>query len=131
RVQELRMSWALPRLLRRLRASLVHTQYAVPLRCPCPAVVTIHDVSFERDPALMGKKDLAVFRRVVPRAARQAARVLTVSERSKGDLEAVYGLDDRKIVVTPNGVDPAFSPGDIGIPGRDYLLSVGVVEPRK
>ena len=44
------MAWALPRLLRRVGASLVHTQYAMPLRCPCPAVVTIHDLSFERDP---------------------------------------------------------------------------------
>ncbi len=131
RVQELRMSWALPRLLAKLGAALVHTQYAVPLRCPCPAVVTIHDLSFERDPALMGSKDLAVFKRVVPRAAWQAAKVLTVSERSKRDLQEVYGLLPDQIVVTPNGVDPMFSPGDIGVPGRDYLLSVGVVEPRK
>src|SRR5206468_10547688 len=72
RSQEVRMSWKLPRLLHRLGAALVHTQYAVPLRCPCPAVVTIHDLSFELEPTLMGKKDLAVFKRVVPRAARRA-----------------------------------------------------------
>ena len=66
------MSWALPRLLRRVGAALVHTQYAVPLRCPCPAVVTVHDVSFERDPTLMRSRDRAVFRRVVPRAVRRA-----------------------------------------------------------
>jgi glycosyltransferase involved in cell wall biosynthesis len=131
RPQELRMSWALPRLLRRVGASLVHTQYAVPLWCPCPAVVTIHDLSFERDPGLMGKKDLAVFKRVVPRAAQRAARILTVSERSRRDLAEIYGLASDRIVVTPNGVDPVFSPGDIGVPGRDYLLSVGVIEPRK
>ena len=83
RSQELRMAWTLPRLLRRLGAALVHTQYAVPLRCPCPAVVTIHDLSFEH--GLMGRRDRLVFERVVPRAARRAARVLTVSERSKRD----------------------------------------------
>ncbi len=131
RLQELRMAWMLPRLLRRLGAALIHTQYAIPVRCRIPAVVTIHDLSFERNPALMGKKDAAVFKRVVPRAARQAARVLTVSERSKLDLEELYGLSAGDIVVTPNGVDPVFSPGDIGVPGRDYLLCVGVVEPRK
>ena len=131
RSQELRMSWTLPRLLRRLGASLVHTQYAVPLRCPCPVVVTIHDLSFERDPTLMGKKDLAVFKRVVPRAAARAARVLTVSERSKRDLEELYGLPEGRVVVTPNGADPVFSPGDSGVRARDYLLSVGVIEPRK
>ena len=86
------MSWTLPRLLRRLGASLVHTQYAVPWRCPCPAVVTIHDLSFERDPTLMGKKDLAVFKRVVPRAARRggarAHRLRAVEARSRGALRA-------------------------------------------
>lgn len=131
RSQELRMSWKLPRLLRQLGADLVHTQYSVPVRCPCPAVVTIHDLSFELDPTLMGKKDLAVFKRVVPRAARRAQRVFTVSERSKRDLLALYDLTDDRVVVTRNGVDPAFSPGDSGVRARDYLLSVGVVEPRK
>ena len=32
------------------RPDLGHFQYALPLRLPCPAVVTIHDLSFERDP---------------------------------------------------------------------------------
>jgi hypothetical protein len=86
RVQELRMAWALPRALGRLRGDLVHTQYALSLRCPCPSVVTIHDLSFEdEDAQLMGRRDRWTFRRVVPRAARGAARVLTVSERTKRD----------------------------------------------
>jgi glycosyltransferase involved in cell wall biosynthesis len=126
-VQELRLGWTLPRLLRRVGAALVHTQYALPLRPPCPAVVTIHDLSFE-DPALMGRKDRLVFRAVVPRAARRAARVLTVSERSKGDLVRRYGLLPEHVVVTPNGVDPAFVPGG---GSRDYALAVGAIQPRK
>ena len=40
RSQELRMAWSLPRLLGRVGAALVHTQYALPLRCPCPGIVT-------------------------------------------------------------------------------------------
>ena len=64
--QALRMAWSLPRTLRRLGADLVHTQYAVPLRCPCPAVVTVHDVSFARDPDYMGWKDRTIFRRRRP-----------------------------------------------------------------
>jgi glycosyltransferase involved in cell wall biosynthesis len=127
--QELRMSWALPRLLRRVGAALVHTQYAVPLRCPCPAVVTVHDVSFERDPTLMRSRDRAVFRRVVPRAVRRAARVLTVSQRSREDLVELYGVPPDRIVVTPNGVDPAFHPGETEAGG--YVLAVGAIELRK
>ena len=126
--QELRMALTLPRLLRRLGASLAHFQYALPLRLPCLAVVTIHDLSFEREPSLMGRKDRLVFRRVVPRAARKAARVLTVSERTRADLRELYDIPDEKIVVTPNGVDPAFTPGE---GAHDYVLLVGAVQERK
>jgi glycosyltransferase involved in cell wall biosynthesis len=127
--QELRMAWTLPRLLRRLGADLVHTQYTLPLRCPCPGVVTIHDLSFERGAVLMSRRDRAVFRRTVPRSARRAARVLTVSERSRNDLVELYGLAPEKVVVTPNGVDTAFRPGDGG--AHDYVLTVGAVQQRK
>jgi glycosyltransferase involved in cell wall biosynthesis len=129
RMQELRMAWSLPRLLRKLRPTLAHFQHALPLRCPCPAVVTIHDLSFEREPRLMPLKDRLVFRRVVPRAARGAARVFAVSERTKADLVELYGVPSDRIVVTPNGVDPAFAPGADG--GGGYLLFVGAIQERK
>jgi glycosyltransferase involved in cell wall biosynthesis len=126
--QELRMAWSLPRLLGRLGADLVHTQYSLPWRCPCPGVVTIHDLSFERDGRLMSRRDRFVFRHAVPRSARRAARVLTVSERSSRDLVELYGLSPAAVVVTPNGVDPVFRPGGGTM---DYVLSVGAVQPRK
>jgi glycosyltransferase involved in cell wall biosynthesis len=128
RLQELRMAWSLPRALRRLGADLCHTQYALPLRSPCPVVVTVHDVSFAKGGELMGRKDRAVFGLVVPRAVRGAARVLTVSERTKRDLVELYDVPAEHIVVTPNGVDPAFSPGD---GSGDYVLSVGAIQRRK
>ena len=133
--QKLRMAWTLPRALRRLGAALVHTQYALPLRCPCPAVVTIHDLSFEH--GLMGRRDRAVFRRVVPRAARGAARVLTVSERTKRDLVEAYDIRAERVVVTPNGVDPAFGPespasdDESRARSRPYALAVGAIQERK
>ncbi|HUG65654.1 MAG TPA: glycosyltransferase family 1 protein [Gaiellaceae bacterium] len=128
RSQELRMAWSLPRMLRELRADLSHTQYALPLRPPCPCVVTVHDVSFARGADLMGSKDRAVFRLVVPRAVRAAERVLTVSERTKADIAELYAVAAERIVVTPNGVAPAFSPGS---GAHDYVLSVGAIQPRK
>src|SRR5207253_2483292 len=127
--QELRMGILVPLLLRRLRPALAHFQHALPLTCPCPAVVTVHDLSFERDPSLMPLKDRLVFRRVVPRAARRAARVFTVSERTKRDLVELYGIPDANIVVTPNGVDPAFGPGERS--SDSYLLFVGAIQERK
>jgi glycosyltransferase involved in cell wall biosynthesis len=128
RRQELRMAWTLPRLLRRLRPALAHFQHALPLGCPCPAVVTVHDLSFERDPHAMGRRDRAVFRAVVPRSVRRAARVFAVSKRTRRDLINLYATPSEKIVVTPNAVDPVFTPGG----GPDgYLLFVGAIQWRK
>jgi len=134
RLQELRMAWALPRTLRRLGADLVHTQYALPLRSPCPAVVTIHDLSFEDgDAQLMGRRDRWTFRRVVPRAARGAACVLTVSERTKRDIVDRYRIAPERVVVTLNGVDPAFGPegASCNVQLAPYALAVGAIQPRK
>jgi glycosyltransferase involved in cell wall biosynthesis len=132
--QELRMAWSLPRLLRRARAALVHTQYALPLRCPCPGVVTVHDLSYE-EAELIPRRDRLVFRAVVPRAVREARTVFTVSERTKNDLVARYGLDSGKVLVTPNGVDPAFhpesDPSGNGLLRGTYALAVGAVQTRK
>ena len=138
RVQELRMALTLPRMLRGLGAALAHTQYALPLHPPCPCVVTVHDLSFVRRPELMGWKDRQVFRLVVPRALRAAARVLTVSERTKRDLVDVYGVPPERVVVTPNGVDPVFRPSAAGeqapsdtVSQGPYVLAVGSIERRK
>lgn len=130
RFQELRMALAVPRVLRRLRPRLVHFQHVLPPFDRTPAVVTVHDLSFERDASAMGRVDRAIFKTLVPRAVRRAARVLTVSERTKRDLIDLYRTPEEKIVVTPNGVDPRFTPGgDNGTGG--YLLYVGAIQERK
>jgi glycosyltransferase involved in cell wall biosynthesis len=129
RFQELRMAWSVPRALRRLRPALAHFQHALPLRCPCPAVVTIHDLSFERDPSVMPLHERAVFKTVVPRSARRAAHVLAVSGRTKADVVELYAIPQAKITVTPHGVEPVFTPAGDGL--GEYVLLVGSVEARK
>ena len=129
RFQETRMAWSLPRLLRRLRPQLAHFQHALPLGWRGHTVVTLHDLHFEHDPSVMGLADRLTFKAVVPRAARRADHVLAVSERTKRDAVALYGVAPEKITVTPHGVDPAFTPGDGS--HDDYVLFVGAVQARK
>ena len=129
RFQETRMAWSLPRLLRRLRPQLAHFQHALPLGYRGRSVVTLHDLHFERDAGAMGLLDRLTFKAVVPRAARNAVRVLAVSERTKRDAIELYGIAPEKITVTPHGVDPTFSPGDGVHDG--YALFVGAVQARK
>jgi glycosyltransferase involved in cell wall biosynthesis len=132
RSQVFRMAVSMPFLLRRLRPALAHFQHARPLACPCPAVVTVHDLSFERDPTVMGLRDRLIFRTAVPRSARGAARVLAVSERTRRDLIELYRIPEENIVVTPNGVDPAFSPdGPRADRPSPYTLFVGTLQRRK
>jgi glycosyltransferase involved in cell wall biosynthesis len=126
--QELRMALRVPLLLRRVRPALAHFVHALPIALPCPAVLTVQDLSFERDAAMMGRRETAIFRFVVPRSARRARRVLAISERTKADLVDLYALPPDKIAVTPLAADPAFRPG--GVRG-DYLLLSGSIERRK
>jgi glycosyltransferase involved in cell wall biosynthesis len=129
RSQELRMAWKLPWRLRRLRPRLGHYQHALPLVPVGRSIVTIHDLSFERDPTLMPWKDRFVFRTTVPRSARKADCVIAVSERTRQDLVELYGVPAERIRVVPHGVDPAFAPGNGDAEG--YLLFVGAVQRRK
>jgi len=131
RNQIARMAVAVPRLLRRLRPALAHFVHALPLACPCPAVLTVQDLSFERDPSVMGLRDRLVFRTTVPRSARLAARVFAISELTKRDLIELYDIPERKIVVTPLAADPVFSPDGPGLHGDPYVLFVGALQPRK
>jgi glycosyltransferase involved in cell wall biosynthesis len=128
RSQEFRMAVALPRLLRRLQPDVAHFIHALPLRCPLPAIVTVQDLSWERDPSVFGFWDLATFKVFVRRAVRKAERVLAISERTKRDLIELYGTPPDKIVVTPLAPDPAFVPAG---EHDSFLLFVSAIEPRK
>jgi glycosyltransferase involved in cell wall biosynthesis len=130
RSQEWRMGWSFPRLLRRLRPRVAHFQHSLPLLAGGRSVVTVHDLSWAREPELMPRKDRFVFRTVVPRSARRADRVIAVSERTRQDLAELYGISKERVTVIPHGVDPVFTPR----PGRGdggFLLVVGAVQRRK
>ena len=128
RSQEARMAISVPRLLRRLRPAAAHFIHALPLTCPAPAVVTVQDLSWERDPSVFGFWDLATFKVFVRRAVRKAAHVLAISERTKRDLIELYGTPDDKITVTPLAPDPAYQPAG---EHDSFLLFVSAIEPRK
>jgi glycosyltransferase involved in cell wall biosynthesis len=130
RSQSLRMAFRLPRLLRRLKPALAHFLYVVPPAHRGPSVVTVQDLSFDRLPDLMSRRDRALFTTFVPRSVRRAERVLTGSEWSKNDLVERYGLSSDRVVVTPYGVDSAFHPNGPRAE-RPYALFVGGIQPRK
>jgi glycosyltransferase involved in cell wall biosynthesis len=94
-------------------------------------VLSVHDLSYERHPGLMGPRDRFMFRTFVPRSVRRADRILTGSEWTKRDLVDHYGVNEERITVTPYGVDPLFSPEGQKRNGPPYALFVGAIQPRK
>ena len=133
-----RIPLSFPALARREGAALVHTHYFASPRLPCPAIVTVHDVSYARAPELFARRDRSLLR-FVRGSVRRAARVLAVSEFTRADIIDLYGLDPAKVVAVPNGVGDRFRPhadaGDrvrerFGI-NRPYMLCVGALQPRK
>jgi len=128
RTQELRMAVGVPRLLARLRPRLAHFVHSLPLRTPVPAVLTVQDLSWERDPSVFGYGDLVTFKIFVRRSVRRARHVFAISERTKRDLVEVYGTASEKITVTPLAPDPEFKPAQAH---DSFLLFVSAIEPRK
>ena len=88
-------------------------------------VVVIHDAAALRHPEWYSRPYVAWQRAVLPRIAKRARLVITVSEFSKAELADTLGVD---ALVIPNGVDERFRPSpDKG----DYALAVGTRIARK
>jgi glycosyltransferase involved in cell wall biosynthesis len=121
---------ALPLVLRRWRAAAVHVPNCfLPLRRPCPGVVTIHDLAFEAIPEDFTRRTGWKFRRFAPRAARSAERVICVSEFTRDDVCERYGVDPEKVrVIHPA---PALPEGSAEPPEGLYLLAVGDLRGKK
>jgi glycosyltransferase involved in cell wall biosynthesis len=121
-----------PRELRRTRPDVAHAPNCfLPLRRPCPGVVTIHDLAFEEYPGDFSRQTGAKYRWFTPRCARSAERVICVSEYTAGDVERRYGIDRSRIRVVPNA--PGLAVGSAPVPTADgpYVLAVGDLRAKK
>lgn len=139
-----RIMWeqvALPGVLRRLRADLLHAPAFIgPLISPYPQVITLHDLSFFRHPAFFKRANRLYLRAMTPLACRRAAAVIAVSEFTAREAVALLGVASERVHVITHGVDPRFRPlppAEVarfrtaqGLPER-FILHMGTLEPRK
>jgi glycosyltransferase involved in cell wall biosynthesis len=103
-------------------------------------VVSIMDASALDHPEWFSPTFAAWYRFIIPRIARRARKVITISEFSRGRLVEMCGIDPGKVEVTPLGYSDAFHPAsphaiaDVRVryelPER-YVVYVGSIEPRK
>jgi glycosyltransferase involved in cell wall biosynthesis len=67
-------------------------------------VLTLHDVLFRSHPELVPLAGRLGTEALLPRAARRADRVITVSQAARAEIEARLHVDAARIEVIPNGV---------------------------
>ena len=127
--------------LRKNPVDVLHVQFTSPPFCPCPVVVSIHDLSFEHLPHTFRRRSRTQLRLTVRRSARSAAQILTLSEHTRRDVIETYGIEPSRVTAIPLAAPHHFSPVEdykelsrvrhtYGIDGP-YILSVGSIQPRK
>jgi glycosyltransferase involved in cell wall biosynthesis len=106
-----------------------------------PTLLTVHDLSFIRDPDSAWPSLRAFLNQAVPRSVKRATHVLADSQATRDDLIELFGTPADKITVLYSGVDARFAPVrdrsildqvcvKYGIT-RPFILSVGTLQPRK
>jgi glycosyltransferase involved in cell wall biosynthesis len=132
--------WEQSVLPRRLRGGLLWSPCNTGPLAVRRQVVTIHDCGFHDHAQSFSPIFAHWYQWLIPRLARRARRIITVSEFSRQRLLEFTGVEPQRVVVIPNGVSNNFAPVDpgtvaavkqrLGLPSR-YVLSVGSLEPRK
>lgn len=101
-------------------------------------VVLIHDAAALRHPEYYARPYVAWQRAVLPRIARRAVHLITVSEFSRAEIVELLGVEPAQITVIAGGVDERFTPSaDPGLArralqlDRPYVLTVASRIARK
>ena len=120
----------LPLVARKHGASVIHAPFTwAPMWSPCPRVVTVQDLAFERVPDTFPPAFRRYARLFAKQSARCATRVITTSTSTARDLTALYGTPAERIRTIPIGVHADPTPSHA--PREPFVLAVGEFEPRK
>jgi glycosyltransferase involved in cell wall biosynthesis len=134
----LRLNWELRRDPPQL---LFVPSHVMPVGCPVPAVVTVHDLGYRYYPTAHRALDRWYLDWTTRRHARRAAYVIADSEATRDDLCRYYGADRNRVRVVYPGRDEALlrvsDPAALAaIRARcgihaEYVLFLGTLQPRK
>ncbi len=105
-------------------------------------VLTVHDLSYVRDPESAVPVLRAYLNQVVPRSVARATHVIADSRATRDDLVALYGTAPSKITVLYSGVNAVFQPvsdpaalaavrAKYGLGPAPFVLGLGTLQPRK
>ena len=113
-----------------------------PVRRGTRTLLTVHDLSFVRDPASAAPGLRGYLEVVVPRSVARADHILADSAATRADLVELYQTPPEKVSVLYCGVHPAFQPvrdppalaevrARYGLGSAPFILAVSTLQPRK
>jgi glycosyltransferase involved in cell wall biosynthesis len=115
--------------------------HVMPLVCPVPALVTVHDLGYLHYPQAHRPFDRWYLHRTTRRHVHKAAGIVADSEATRQDLVQQYQVDPNRIIVIYPGRDRSLvrveDPAAIAAVREryrikeDYLLYLGTLQPRK
>ncbi len=76
-------------------------------RLRCPYLTTIHATEYGRHQGWVDKHPQSYIHGIETWMARRADHVITCSHYMRGHVADVYEIDERRVTVIPNGIDPA------------------------
>ena len=129
-----------PRACRRLKADVAFAPYwGSPWFCPCPVVVTVHDLIPLLLPLYRGGLLQRGYTRLVAGAARRAAAVVTDSQASRDDIvrnlripaARVHPIYLASAAGEPMDEDDGAARARLGLPPGPFLLYLGGFDARK
>ena len=133
--------YSVPRALGQLGADLfLSTDGYLSLDTPTRSIPVIHDINFEHSPEQLPAMTRRYYKYFFPKFARKAIRIATVSEYSKADIVAKYGINEDDIDVVYNGANEIYmttseedktAAREKYAEGNPYFLFIGSLLPRK
>jgi glycosyltransferase involved in cell wall biosynthesis len=104
----------------------------LPLFCPCPSIVTIHDIGYLQFKDQFTKKDFYQLKNWTQKSISKANHIIAVSQFTKDEIIKTYHIKASKISIAYNGVTPPtkINPPQISIK-KPYFLYVGTLKPNK
>lgn len=114
----------------RPRPEVVFSVTHAPLCPPAPVALMVTDLSFHRHPASYPAAARLRLNALVPRQARRAGAVLTISEFCRRDIVDAFGLPADRVFVVPLAVDPPAPLDTRAAEGtRRWIAGAGVAGP--
>jgi len=134
--------WTLPLELLLVRPDVLHCpDFIAPVRRPCPAVVTIHDLAFMHYPEILDDAARAYYGQIKTNATR-ADGIIAVSEATRQDIAQFLDIPIDEIAVIHEAAAPLYGRLELRegearvlnatpVAAGTFMLFVSTLEPRK